>query len=145
MKPTEPDPNPAQPLSRTSRPASTVLLALVLVTVVTAALPGAGAQAVPAGATVTASCLSSNTAEQNLSATMHNIFLVMAGIGGGIVVLALVYWGINHSAQAFEDPSPEQRMRQKRIFFDIIIGGVIILGAATIWGVVAGTVVGAPC
>ena len=145
MKPPEPGPNPAQRLSRTSRLLAMGLLALVLVTAVTAALPGARAQAAPAGTPVTASCLNSNTAEQNLSATMHNIFLVMAGIGGGIVVLALVYWGINHSAQAFEDPSPEQRMKQKRIFFDIIIGGVIILAAASIWGVVAGAVVGAPC
>lgn len=145
MKPPEPGTNAAHYLSRTSRLAAMGLLALVLVTVVTTALPGARAQAAPAGTAVTASCLNSNTAEQNLSATMHNIFIVMAGIGGGIVVLALVYWGINHSAQAFEDPSPEQRMKQKRIFFDIIVGGVIILGAATIWGVVAGAVVGAPC
>lgn len=129
----------------TNRIAGYSLFALALLAVLSTAMPPARAQAAPGGTLVTASCLNSNTAEQNLSATMHNIFLVMAGIGGGIVVLALVYWGIKHSAGAFEDPGPEQRMKQNRIFFDIVVGGVIILAAATIWGVIAGTVVGAPC
>jgi uncharacterized membrane protein len=95
---------------------------------------------------VTGACLNNSAAQTNLSLTMHNIFLVMAGIGGSLVVIALVFWGITHSTSSvFEESSAEQKMKRRKQLFDIIIGGIVILGAATIWGVIAGTVVGAPC
>lgn len=95
---------------------------------------------------VTGTCLNNSAAQTNLSLTMHNIFLVMAGVGGGIVVIALAYWGITHSATSvFEESSAEQKMKRKKQLFDILVGGLVILMAATIWGVIAGTVVGASC
>lgn len=95
---------------------------------------------------VTGTCLNSSPAETNLSLTMHNIFLVMAGVGGGLVVIALVYWGITHSTTSvFEESSVEQKMKRKKQLIDILVGGLFILMAATIWGVIAGTVVGASC
>lgn len=95
---------------------------------------------------VTGTCLNNSPAETNLSLTMHNIFLVMAGVGGGLVVIALVYWGITHSATSvFEESSVEQKMKRKKQLIDILVGGLVILMAATIWGVIAGTVVGASC
>ena len=131
------------------------LAILVLMAVLSPLLSVATAPPAPAAATpprltdqaaVTGTCLNSTAAQTNISLTMHNIFLIMAGIGGGLVVIAIVYWGIIHAASsAFEEASAEQKMKRKKQLFDILVGGVMILAASTAWALIAGAVVGSPC
>ena len=128
---------------------------LILMATLSPLLPLATAQPAPTPAppphlveqsAVTGTCLNSTAAQTNISLTMHNIFLIMAGIGGGLVVIAIVYWGIIHSTSSvFEESSAEQKMKRKKQLFDILVGGLMILAASTVWGLIAGAVVGSPC